>query len=102
MSSAGATPSLAPLLARLLGSTEFAALETSLRRDGAAALIHVPHAAKGELVAGLAPDAVAVLNEDDPLVLDSGETLAPVEVAYGVSFSGSMNFYMDFRPITRS
>ena len=54
MSSAGATPSLAPLLARLLGSTEFAALETSLRRDGAAALIHVPHAAKGELVAALA------------------------------------------------
>ena len=54
MSSAGATPSLAPLLARLLASKEFAALETSLRRDAVAALIHIPHAAKGELVAALA------------------------------------------------
>ena len=54
MSSAGATPSLAPLLAPLLASTEFAALERALRRDAAAALMHVPHAAKGALVAALA------------------------------------------------
>ena len=54
MSSAGATPSLAPLLARLLASTELAALEITLRRDAAAALVHVPHAAKGALIAALA------------------------------------------------
>jgi hypothetical protein len=53
----GSRVALAALLARLHASSQFAELQQRLRRDRAASLIHVPHAAKGVLGAALARDA---------------------------------------------
>ena len=63
-------PSLAPLLARLSRSAEFGELRNALQRDRRAALVHVPHPAKGELVAALAAGTRVAWIARDPEVAE--------------------------------
>ena len=66
----GSRVALAALLARLHASSQFAELQQRLRRDRAASLIHVPHAAKGVLGAALARDARLVWIARNPEVAE--------------------------------
>ena len=66
----GSRVALAALLARLHASSQFAELQQRLRRDHAASLIHVPHAAKGVLGAALARDARLVWIARNPEVAE--------------------------------